>query len=101
MKKMFFDAIRSGQKTTTLRYWHYPRVKPGSVHAVPGLGRLAINDVQAVKLADLTNDDARDDGFESLRALRKTLSVLYPISHRQGRTLYRVTFRYVGEKRTS
>ena len=97
MKKMFFDAIRRGQKTTTLRYWHSPRAKPGSVHTVPGLGRLAINDIRAVRPADLTDDDARADGFDSLRALRKALNELYPVSKRQGRTLYRVTFRYVGD----
>jgi len=95
MKKMFFDAIRTGRKTTTLRFWHYARVKPGSVHAVPGLGRVAIDDVRTVQLADLTAVDARADGFDSLRALRKALSDLYPVSQRQGRSLFRVTFRFL------
>ena len=39
-KKRFFEAIESGTKTTTLRCWSHRRVKPGSVHTVPWLGRL-------------------------------------------------------------
>ncbi len=37
MKKKYFEPIRRGAKTTTLRYWLRPRVKYGSVHKIPGL----------------------------------------------------------------
>ena len=40
MKKIFFDAIRCGEKTTTLRYWQRQHINPGSVQFVRGLGKL-------------------------------------------------------------
>lgn len=94
-KKCFYEAIRSGRKTTTLRYWKSPRVRPGSVHAVPHLGRLSIESVDPVDPESLSDADARDDGFDSAQALRDALSDMYPPEKRVGRTLYRVRFAFI------
>ncbi len=94
MKKRFFDAIRGGTKTTTLRYWRRRRVRPGSVHKVPGLGAVSVDSVEEVSPEDLTDADARADGIEDLAALMQMLAELYPPAERQGRTLCRVRFRY-------
>jgi len=97
MKKELFDAIRSGQKTTTLRYWRRAMVKPGSRHNVRGLGVLDIITVETVEPDALTDADARADGFATTRDLLAELAQLYPPDCRSGRTLYRVRFTYPGE----
>jgi hypothetical protein len=95
LKKQFFPAVRSGAKTTTLRYWRRRQARPGSVHRVPGLGRVRIESVEPLGARTLTEDDARADGFDSLEALRETLDHLYPRRRREGRTLYRVRFTFL------
>jgi hypothetical protein len=92
MKKRFFDDIRSGKKCTTLRYWRNVRARPGSIHTVPGLGRVRIERVSRAKPDDITDDDARNDGFASAAELHQALAELYPLDRRQGRTLYKVQF---------
>ena len=95
MKKRYFGAIRAGRKTTTLRYWLRPHVRAGSIHLVPGLGRIRIEGIEPVEPEALNRADARADGFPSLAALRKALEGLYPPGWRDGRTLYRVRFALV------
>jgi len=92
MKKIFFPAIRSGAKTTTLRYWRRPNVRHGSIHRVPGLGRIRIEEVACVQAAALTAADARSDGFADLPELLSALAGMYPRLQRQGRRLYRIRF---------
>jgi hypothetical protein len=96
MRKCYFDAIRTGRKTTTLRYWLAARVKAGSVHRVPGLGRLHVRGVEAVDPTSLRLEDAQADGFPDLPSLREALERLYPPSARKGRRLYLVRFSFVG-----
>jgi hypothetical protein len=96
MKKCYFDAIRGGTKTTTLRYWLRARIRPGSVHRVPGLGRVHVQDVEAVEPASLCELDAQADGFASLQAMWSALEGMYPPTHREGRKLYRVRFTFLG-----
>jgi hypothetical protein len=96
MKRCYFDAVRAGTKTTTLRYWRRPRARAGSIHLVPGLGRVRVTSADAVRIEDLGPADARADGFPSLRALRRALDGLYPPGARRGRSLYLVRFRFLG-----
>ena len=96
-KKIFYRAIADGAKTTTLRYWRRRRVKPGSLHAVPHLGRIRVESVQQVCLADLTEQHARADGFQTLTDLRGALEKMYgqdPMT--DGRQLYLVRFTFLG-----
>ncbi len=95
-QKRFYAAIAAGTKTTTVRRWRRRQVRPGSVHTVPWLGRLAIESVEPVELADLSAEDAAADGFESLSALRAVLAELYA-PDAPGRW-YRVRFRYLGPR---
>jgi hypothetical protein len=97
MKKVFFDGIRAGTKTTTLRYWRRRRVRPGSVQTVPGLGRVRIESAEVAEPGELSDDDARADGFADLAALRSALDELYPPEARAGRRLYRVRFTLLNE----
>ncbi len=97
MKKIFYDAIREGTKTTTLRFWKRRMVRPGSEHRIRGLGRVRIDEVRPVDLSELTEADAKADGLAGLEALRIALDEMYPPQHRDGRTLYLVRFRYLGQ----
>ncbi len=97
MKKRFFEAIRAGQKTTTLRYWTRRMVRPGSVHTIRGLGRVHIDAVDAVDFAQLTDADARADGLTDLAELRDALEQMYTPVQRSQRTLYRVAFSLLTE----
>ena len=98
MKKAFFEAIRTGRKTTTLRYWKHRRVRPGSVHTVPGLGAVRIEDVQIFDLKSLTSADAATEGLASVRELRRVLRQIYPARSRRGCCLYRIRFTYLDGK---
>lgn len=97
MKKQYFEAIRSGRKTTTLRLWKRPMVRADSIHTVRGLGRVRVLAVREVELDQLTDADARADGFETLADLTRTLHEYYPSDKRLGRTLYHVRFVYLGD----
>ena len=95
MKKLYFDAIVSRAKTTTLRYWRSPRVRAHSVHKVPGLGAIRIESVRRVNPIELTDADARADGFESMTDLMRALRAIYPFETRSGRHLYQVHFTFL------
>jgi len=98
MKKEFFEKIRSGAKTTTLRFWRRCHLRAGSVQTVPGLGKVRIDTAQPVEVNDLTDEDARVDGFESLQGLARALHELYPPEKREGRRLYRIRFTYMPDE---
>ena len=76
-KKKFLEAIASGAKRQTVRVWPRRRLRAGQVEFVPGLGRVRITAFEAVRPEDLTEDDARLDGFESRAALLEELRALY------------------------
>jgi hypothetical protein len=101
MKKQFFDAIRSGRKTATLRFWARRQVRPETTHLVRGLGQVRILAVEPISLADLTDRDARVDGFDDLAQLHRALEEVYPPEARAGKQLYKVTFRYPAEAETT
>ena len=92
MKKVFFEAIRSGTKTTTLRYWLWPHCRVGRTEKIRGLGRVLIEDLREVEFEHLTEADARADGFDSLDELRRELEAMYPPDKRDGRKLYKIRF---------
>jgi len=76
-KKKFLDLIRSGAKCQTVRVWPKRRLRPGQAEFVPGLGRIRVTAFEAVRPADLSEEDARLDGFESRDALLAELRTLY------------------------
>lgn len=95
IKKIFFDAIRRGTKTTTLRYWRWAHVKAGSYQKVRGLGVLKIDKIRPIDPAELADADAQADGFADLPALLAALDELYPLSQRDRRKLFKIDFTLV------
>lgn len=91
-KKEFFDAIRRGRKTTTLRRWKSCWLEAGGRAHVPGLGWLRIISCDRAQLEKLTRADARADGFDSLAQLHAALQRLYPDQKGDGKQWFRVVF---------
>jgi hypothetical protein len=94
-KKKFLAAIRSGEKTQTIRFWKHRRMRPGQRSYIPGAGYIHIDRVDEVHLAELTDEDARRDGFDSADALRTELAELYPQQLASGYRAFRVVFQIV------
>jgi hypothetical protein len=76
-KKKFFEAIVAGTKCQTVRVWPKRRMRAGQMEFIPGLGRVRVTAFDAVRPEDLTEDDARLDGFASREALLEELRALY------------------------
>ena len=91
-KKKFLDAIRSGEKTQTVRLWKYCRLKAGQRSYIPGAGYIRIVSIEIVELRDLTEDDARKDGFDTLVDLHAEIERLYPEGLIDGAKPYRIRF---------
>jgi len=91
-KKKFMDAIRSREKTQTIRLWKVCRMKAGQRSYIPGAGYIRVLSVEPVEVAELTDDDARPDGFETADALRTELATLYAGQLADGYRAYRICF---------
>jgi hypothetical protein len=92
-KREFFDAIRSGRKTTTLRRWKRCTLSAGVRATSPGLGTLRIIACDRVELETLREADARADGFATLEEMRRVIKRIYPKLNGDGRTWYRIEFK--------
>lgn len=91
-KKKFLPAIRRGEKTQTIRLWKYRRMKAGQRSYIPGAGYIRIAQVEQIQLDQLTDEDARPDGFDSADQLRRELEGLYPEQLAAGYQAYRIVF---------
>ena len=91
-KKKFLPAIRRGEKTQTIRLWSHRRMKPGQASYIPGVGHIRIRAVDEVRLDDLTDEDARPDGFATADEMRAEIHQLYGESLPAGYRAFRVVF---------
>ena len=91
-KKKFLPAIRAGEKTQTIRLWQHRRMRAGQRSYIPGAGHIRLTAVDEVRLDELTDADARPDGFATADELRAELSALYPQQLAAGYRAYRVVF---------
>ena len=92
-KKKFLPAIRSGEKTQTIRLWKWRMMRAGQRSYIPGAGYIAIERVEPVELAELTDADAVPDGFATADSLRHELSTIYGDKLAAGYQAYRIVFR--------
>ncbi len=96
-KKKFLPAIRSGEKTQTIRLWRWRMMREGQKSFIPGIGRIRIDRVEQVCLEDLTDADAVPDGFETADALRTELHSIYAEKLAEGYQAFRVVFHVLEE----
>jgi len=91
-KKKFMDAIRSGEKTQTIRLWNHCRMRTGQRSYIPGAGYIRVLSIEPIEVDDLTDADAVPDGFESAEKLRAELNSLYAEQLAAGYQAYRICF---------
>ena len=91
-KKKFLPAIRSGEKTQTIRLWKHRMMRDGQRSYIPGIGYIRIDRVEQVRLDELTDEDALPDGFETADALRAEISSIYAEKLAGGHQAFRVVF---------
>lgn len=79
--KKYLENLLSGKKLSTVRVG-YKKYRPGDIVLVLCggfvLGRVKIVRVECKRFIDLTEEDARRDGFNSLHELRRALMQHYP-----------------------
>lgn len=83
------DGIASGAVTVAFRAWLRPTVKAGGTLITP-VGQLAIESVDVIDPASITDDDARRAGAASADAVRSELR------GGEGRQVYRIGFHVAG-----
>ncbi len=91
-KKKFIAPILAGEKTQTVRLWRRSRVRAGQRSYIPGVGYITIDAVDPILLDDLTDADARLDGFPDAASLREELHTLYAKELQLGFQAFRVRF---------
>jgi hypothetical protein len=91
-KKKFLSAIRAGEKTQTIRLWKHCRMRAGQRSYIPGVGHIRLTAVDPIELAQLTDADARPDGFETADELRAEIDRLYLEQIAAGYRAYRIRF---------
>lgn len=88
-KRPTLDGIADGTISVAFRRWARARVRAGS-QLRTAIGVLAVDAVEEVRVADITEDDARRAGFSSRAALQDDLA-----SQRDGR-VYRIALHLAG-----
>jgi hypothetical protein len=91
-KKKFLPAIRSGEKTQTIRLWKFRHMRSGQRSYIPGIGHIRIVTVEPVDVDTLTDADAIPDGFASSKALQNELRTIYGEKLAQGYQAFRIVF---------
>lgn len=89
IKMADLERIRAGEISAVFRRWRRPTVKTGGT-LLTAVGQLAIDSVEPVELGDLTDEDAREAGFDDVEELRGRLET------RPGRC-YRIRLSYAGQ----
>lgn len=91
-KKKFLDDIRTGRKTQTIRVWKVRHMRAGQLSYTPGVGYIQIDAVDEVRLDELTDNDARPDGFSSIIELREEIQRLYNKQQLDNYHIFRIRF---------
>ncbi len=94
-KKKFLPAIRSGEKTQTIRLWKFRHMRPASGATSPASATSASRSVEPVEIDALTDADAIPDGFPSAAALQHELRTIYGEKLAQGHQAFRIVFETV------
>lgn len=81
-------GIRSGRIRTTVRIWSRQKVKVGGRYRFDD-GHVVVDSIKQIKMKDVTDDLARETGFENRKAL------LGIAKHGPGDNVYLIRFHYL------
>src|SRR6476620_3282992 len=82
------EPIMRGEITCSIRIWRSPRVRLGGRYAL-GPGHVEVTRLCEIELDDITDDLARESGFEGVEEL------LAVARHGRGERVFLVEFRYL------
>lgn len=85
--KRLREGVRAGRITCSVRIWERPHVRPGGVYRM-GDGRIIVDSIRTIALADITGALARRSGFEGVVDLLKVAK------HGRGTNVYLIEFHY-------
>jgi hypothetical protein len=86
--KRLREGIRRGRIRCTVRIWMRPQVKVGGRYAMED-GHVVVDSIEPIRVADITNDLARESGFDSVEDL------LQVARHGRGEKVYLIRFHYL------
>jgi hypothetical protein len=86
--KRLRDGVRRGRIRCSVRIWKTPRVKVGGRYAMDD-GSIVVDSITPIELSDITDDLARQSGFDSVDDL------LGVARHGRGDNVYLVRFHYL------
>ena len=86
--KRLREGIRRGIIRCTIRVWTHPHVKVGGRYRMDE-GHVVIDSVAPMAVGDITDDLARESGFEDVAAL------LQMARHGRGDNVYLIRFHYL------
>jgi hypothetical protein len=82
------EGIRRGRIRCTIRIWTGPHVKVGGRYRMDE-GHIVVDSIALIAAAKITNDRARESGFESVEDLLRIAR------HGRGDKVYFIRFHYV------
>ena len=83
------EGIRRGRIRCSIRVWTRQHVKPGGRYPLQGEGHVVVDSIEQIALADITQNLARESGFDSVEAL------LAMARHGRGDNVYLIRFHYL------
>ena len=86
--KRLRDGVRRGRIRCSVRIWTRPHVKVGGRYAMDG-GSIVVDSIAPIRRRDITDDLARESGFDSVKDLVETAK------HGSGRQVYLIRFHYL------
>ena len=82
------EGVRRGRIRCSVRIWMNPRVKAGGRYRMDD-GHIVVDSVAPIEMDEITDDLARESGFENAAALLKIAK------HGRGEQAYLVRFHYL------
>ena len=98
-KTRFHEGIRSGDITMTIRAWQKAQATPGKEYKLGATERIAVTVVDPISLSEIRPRDAKASGFSSTDELVEMLRKESGRKLTARSKLYRVRFRYAGERK--
>jgi hypothetical protein len=92
--KRLREGVRTGEITSSVRFWLSPRVKVGGWYPMEE-GEIEVDSIELIGLPDITPELARESGFLGV------LDLLKVAKHGKGENIYLVRFHYVPPRRVS
>ena len=86
--KRLREGVRRGRIRSSIRIWTGPHVKLGGRYPMDD-GHIVVDSIEPIEEKDITNDIARESGFQSVDDLLATAR------HGKGRNVYLIRFHYL------